>query len=61
MSTKHWIYEDRNTTQKFPYDLRLLAEAFTLTVSSSCATLHQWLDASFTLTDSELANLSYLL
>lgn len=46
--------------KKLPYDLGLLAEAFNLSVSSGCPTLQQWLDATYTLTDFELANLDYL-
>lgn len=46
--------------KKLPYDLGLLAEAFNLNVSAGCSILEQWLDATYTLTDFELANLNYL-
>ena len=49
-----------NQTQKFQYDLGLLAEAFSLNVVSDCAHLKVWLDSSFELSELEQSNFDYL-
>ncbi len=49
-----------DTPKRLPYDLGLIAEAFDLAVSTDCPTLQHWLDAHFTLSEFELANLNYL-
>lgn len=50
----------KNDTQRFQYNLGLLADAFTLNVVSECQHLTHWISSKFELTETEQANFDYL-
>ena len=54
------IKKNKMTTQRFPYDLGRLAEAFNLKLVADCQHLQTWLTATSTLDEVEQTLFDYL-